>query len=371
MTYTEQNLAAVAKRENNQKRGYLVVNPLQGKHLPVSPGEAFRMFDALAGLLIREYEGERLLLVGFAETATSVGAAAAAALGSLYIQTTREQLRGAEYFYFSEAHSHATEQKLVKGDLDRAAEQAGRIVFIEDEITTGNTIRNITALLEQAYPGRFVFSAASLLNGMDADCLQAYADRGIRLHWLLKTCHEGYERLAEGYRGDGKYYRCNINIPAISVREERITAGYQDARRLTDGGAYREACRRMGRTALELLKPAAEERFLVVGTEEFMYPALMLARLLEEGGHPVRCHSTTRSPIAVSSEEGYPLHERYELRSLYDRERTTYVYELAKYDRVCIVTDAQEGAEEGLHSLINALASCGNERIHVIRWCPS
>ena len=36
--YTECELVRIAKRENNRKRNYLVVNPLQGKHIPVSPG---------------------------------------------------------------------------------------------------------------------------------------------------------------------------------------------------------------------------------------------------------------------------------------------------------------------------------------------
>lgn len=62
--YTEQELAAVAKRENNKKRSYLVVNRLQGKHVPVSPGKALRMFGSLAELLLEEYRGERLLLIG-------------------------------------------------------------------------------------------------------------------------------------------------------------------------------------------------------------------------------------------------------------------------------------------------------------------
>ena len=52
------------------------------------------------------------------------------------------------------------------------------------------------------------------------------------------------------------------------------------------------------------------------GTEEFMYPALYVGAKLEEAGYTVRMHATTRSPIAVSKEEKYPLHTRYELASL-------------------------------------------------------
>ena len=83
MRYTEQDLVRLAKRQNNKKRTYLVVNPLQGKHVPVRPGEAFSMFDCLAELLKKAYGSERLLLVGFAETATAIGAAAAEKLGMI------------------------------------------------------------------------------------------------------------------------------------------------------------------------------------------------------------------------------------------------------------------------------------------------
>ena len=368
--YTEQELAAVAKRENNKKRTWLVVNRLQGKHVPVSPGKALRMFDSLAELLLEEYRGERLLLIGFAETATAVGAAVAEKLGALYIQTTREQIQDVEYFYFSEQHSHATEQKLVKDDLDRVMERVDRIIFIEDEITTGNTIRNIIELLKKAYPGCAGFSAASLLNGMAKTYQEEYAKSGIRLHWLLRTCHDSYEERAADCRGDGICHGCDSSLPAVVPEEYRIS-GCRDARRLTDGTLYKTACRQMGREAVERPQPVRGERILVIGTEEFMYPALVLASMLEEKTGWVRCHSTTRSPILVSSEAWYPLHERYELRSLYDRQRTTFLYDLSAYDRVCMVTDAGEEEKEGLYSLINALVSCGNERICVIRWCQA
>ena len=58
----------------------------------------------------------------------------------------------------------------------------------------------------------------------------------------------------------------------------------------------------------------------MLGTEEFMYPALFVGSKLEETGCLVRCHATTRSPIEVSDEEAYPLHARYELRSLYEEQ---------------------------------------------------
>lgn len=67
MKYTKKDLVGIAKRENNAKRNYLVVNPLQGKHVPVSPTRALKLFASLAEELRDKYEGERLLLIGFAD----------------------------------------------------------------------------------------------------------------------------------------------------------------------------------------------------------------------------------------------------------------------------------------------------------------
>ena len=52
-------------------------------------------------ILSREkYKDEKLLLVGFAETATAIGAQAAITVGADYIQTTREVIPGVNYLFF-------------------------------------------------------------------------------------------------------------------------------------------------------------------------------------------------------------------------------------------------------------------------------
>jgi len=93
--YTEEELVRVAGRENNSQRKYLVVNTLQGKHVPAAPKESLCMFGALADKLEKAYVTEELLLIGFAETATAIGAALAVRLNSYYMQTTREDVEGA------------------------------------------------------------------------------------------------------------------------------------------------------------------------------------------------------------------------------------------------------------------------------------
>lgn len=366
--YTEKELVGIAKRENNNKRKYLVVNRLQGKHIPVSPKETLKMFDTLADCIKREYQEEKILIVGFAETATAIGAALAIHLNTYYMQTTREDMKNVEYLFFSESHSHATEQKLIKTDLDIIIDEIDRIIFAEDEVTTGNTILNIINIIEKEYSKKLKFSVASLLNGMNEKYEKIFDDRKIRTHYLVKTNHDMYTEIAESYEENGTYHMRDIRKPECEIKKFEIGNG-MNARRLHSGMEYWSACGKLWEEINEKINVSENKSVLVVGTEEFMYPALFVANKIEEKGNLVRCHATTRSPIAVSSQKDYPLHARYELVSLYDKNRKTFLYDIDQYDEVMIITDSEKEETEGIYSLVNAICSKGNNHIYWIRWC--
>lgn len=365
--YTEGDLVRIAKRDNNKKRNYLVVNPLQGKHIPVLPSRSLKLFDALAEQVQACWQGEQLLLVGFAETATAIGAGVAVYLGCDYIQTTREIIEGVTYLFFSEAHSHATEQKLVREDMDLAVKGKNRIVFIEDEVTTGNTILNIVMILKERYPA-LAYGVASLLNGMTEASLDVYREHNIAVTYLVKTCHTDYDAIADRSADDGVYHEADFNPPVSACREYAIGGGI-NARRLVRGTEYAAACESLWEQTECTGAGRDARRILVLGTEEFMYPALYLAGKLEAQGRDVRFHATTRSPICVSRGEQYPLRTRCRLASVYDRNRVTFLYNLGQYDLVWIVTDARDGGAEGLNTIVNALAAEKNTNIQMIRWC--
>ena len=78
--YTAADTLRIAKRYNNPKRSYLLVNPLQAKHIPVSPAAALEMMGALGNQVAAKYPEARLV-IGFAETATAIGAAVGAPRG--------------------------------------------------------------------------------------------------------------------------------------------------------------------------------------------------------------------------------------------------------------------------------------------------
>ena len=394
--YTEAELVRIAKRENNTRRKYLVVNRLQGKHIPVSPKEALQMFRSLAELIKEAYPSERLLMVGFAETATAIGAAVAIECQAAYMQTTREVIDGVDYLYFSESHSHATEQKLVKTDLDKIIGKTDRIVFIEDEVTTGNTILNIVRLIQKTYAQTVSFAVASILNGMNEEALENYKNLKIPVHYLVKTAHDTYTEIAEQYQADGTCHICTKPQEKEVEQQKEVQqqremqqtkeaqqpievqeiSGWINARRLHTADTYKQACEQLWQEIQQKYgytkytkETETGRRILVLGTEEFMYPALYVGAKLEEAGYTVRMHATTRSPIAVSKEEKYPLHTRYELASLYDKNRTTFVYDLAEYEEVLVLTDAQKQETEGWESLQRALTLNQNRQIRGIRWC--
>ena len=97
--YSINDVLRIAKRHNNSKRSYLLVNPLQGKHLPISPTAALDMMKALSDKVASKYPDSKLT-IGFAETATAIGAVVAVSLAEdcVYIHTTREDFSREYHF---------------------------------------------------------------------------------------------------------------------------------------------------------------------------------------------------------------------------------------------------------------------------------
>lgn len=361
-------MITAAKRENNKKRSYLLVNRLQGKHIPVSPQKSLELFDRLGKELTGVYSKEKILMIGFAETATAIGAALAIQFNALYIQTTREKIAKAQYLYFSETHSHAVEQKIVRDELDKRKDQIDRIIFVEDEVTTGNTILNAIRIIQTNYGDCFQYSVISIVNGMSEQSRKQFKQQGIDIFYLESIENDQYQMLAEKYKGDGIRHKAEQRIKNRTVRKISI-GGYINSRRMTSGMEYQNACNQFAEEICQDESFLSKEQILVLGTEEFMYPAMYVAAKLESMGKKVRFHATTRSPIEVSREKEYPFKERFELRSLYEDERRTFVYDLRKYDQAVIITDAPDEKKTGENTLVNALKMCGNDDITIIRWC--
>ena len=133
--------------------------------------------------------------------------------------------------------------------------------------------------------------------------------------------------------------------------------------------AYCKNCREFSDSILSDIRfKKSDRRVLVLGTEECMYPAIMLGKSIEELGNiSVFTHSTTRSPIGICDDADYPIKNGYKLHSFYDKDRTTYIYNLQGYDQVIIVTDSKNIPEASKESIISALNMNGNDNILLIK----
>lgn len=398
--FEKDDLIRIAKRENNSRRSYLYVNPLQGKHMPVSPSLSLRLFTALAEKLEEVYSEEKILVIGFAETATAIGAALAcrARNAVFYMNTTREEIAGADYLFFTESHSHAREQRLVTNGLEEILDQVDRIVFAEDEVTTGNTIEKIIRILQNKYQEKKLkFGILSILNSMSEERLAEMEAYGFSCFYLyhippqyrvseieryFELESDRKEDPAEQTGGIRREQKLAEQIGDIRRKQKpaeekpapirRIRKGkYWNSRLVTPVTEAGEKAEHFATSLLASLPELEEaESLLILGTEEFMFPGLLVGQKAEAlwPDKKIRFHATTRSPIEVFPEEDYPLHSRAELESLYEESRKTFIYNLEQYDQVLIITDAEQIWEKGMQSLTEALRKCGNEQITLIQW---
>lgn len=357
-SYTKETTLRVAKRYRNAKRAYLLVNPLQAKHMPVSPTEALTMMRTLGEGLRQEFPGARLVL-GFAETATALGAAVASRLGPdcAFLTTTREAGEGPGWVRFLEEHSHAAEQKLWGGDLDALLQETDTVLFVDDEISTGKTLRNMVAQLTRRWPalGEKTLVAASLLNRVTPEQEEALADAGITCRCLARLPQEDHTAQV----ADWTVTEAPPAVPQnLSFRQETLPGeGLLDPRKTLRIGAYDSNCQAVAEAMLSRALGPVDTlgKTLVLGTEECMYPALCLGEKLERLGTEVYCHATTRSPIGLCDAPGYPIRSGWKLPSFYEEERTTYVYNLKEYDTVIVLSDTKKTDLRAIQALASVL----------------
>lgn len=371
MQYSIEDLVRLAKRDNNSIRPYLYVNPLQGKHIPVEPTKTIEMCKTLARKVNSAYPNDALFVIGFAETATGIASVISRYLNNIkiYQNTTREYTEGERYLYFTESHSHARDQMLRASNLGSCLNEIKRILFIDDEVTTGSTICKLIDVIKEEYDVPDLrYSIVSILNSMTSERLQELNSKGIDCLFLKSIPYE-YKKdriLDIPMKNELHQVVMGEALPDVEEICFRSIANPRTAIRYSD---YQEANLRFADMIKSRLHDGHYNSILIMGTEEFMYPTICVGELIQESGiaNNVKVHSTTRSPIIASDQYDYPLKKRYQLRSFYDKDRITYIYNLDAYDMVLILTDALEFAS-GLSDLHAALKGLGNENILLGRF---
>lgn len=366
------NFIYVAERLNNAKRRHLYVNALQAKHIPVKGEDALALFDKLADELSEKTAGEKLLIIGFAETATAIGARLAekAGNGGYFVTTTREYNPKDGYIEFSESHSHAQTQLLNIRGLDEAINNTDRIVFAEDEITTGGTIEKLVNKLKERRPDKKLkFGVASVLSSLGKGRGRELDELGVMRAYLYKIPQNCTE-LKNGFISNGQSGGTEASeTPRININY--INSPYLNQREASLISEYSRAVGLFTEEVLSKIELSEKDKdVLVLGTEEFMYPAIRSAAKLS-GIYPEKnivTHSTTRSPISVRESPGYPLKSRIPVISLYEDGRRNFLYNLKRYDKIIVLTDASPERGEAFAGFARSLGTAHAAEVEFNVW---
>ncbi|MFB7877007.1 phosphoribosyltransferase [Nocardia sp. NPDC056064] len=304
----------------NPRRAHLLVSTVLGKHLPTDPRVVIGAGERLADL-VREKLGEREpVVLGFAETATSLGHCVAARLdAACYLHSTRRhEPRATTLTGFEEGHSHATSHLLQPAPASIFVNDQP-LVLVDDEISTGDTAIDAVRALH-AFAPRAHYVLASLVDmrtpADHAKFEAVAAELGARIDTVCLAA--GRTELPDGLIGTvtalpdpqlnpvaaqrGSSGRIELTWPS------EVPEGGRHGTLRSDSGAFDLALK----SATAELGARLDAEFpgrpvIVLGHEELMYLPLRLAAELAAAGTPTRFQTTTRSPAYVLDEPGYPL----------------------------------------------------------------
>jgi hypothetical protein len=338
----------------NKKRQFLFVSKLLGKHLAVHPTipkltshllahrfmeVRFSYRSILAeriahsietstnltemyeeSYLKRFYCPTKAVVIGFAETATSLGHAFFEKFSgdTFFVHTTRENLQDVSpIITFEEEHSHASSHRIY-GDIS-IFQNCEEFILVDDEITTGNTNCNIIEQLHEKFPEVKIFTLISILDFRSEEACEKMNELAQRLNItihsislfkatftiekLLEDIQEPhYERapLLNSYsefdfehmmRNHIKMHESKNEFEQIQRANLLKYSGTMPISPLMNSYANEKA-----KEVAELLNNAREDKeaCLVLGTGEFMYFPNEVAIQM---GENVYYHSSTRSPI--------------------------------------------------------------------------
>ncbi|WP_132833469.1 phosphoribosyltransferase domain-containing protein [Sphingomonas sp. PP-CC-3G-468] len=288
-TWSLDDLCDFAAREN-PKRGFLVVSRVLGRHLPVAPSAMRRSARDLAACIPVDLPGP-VMVVGLAETAICLGQTIHEELRARwgrndvrFIHSTRQRLDHPLLCRFEEPHSHASAH-LIYSPEPPATEPPRSLVLVDDEISTGTTIRNLADALVEAWPGLETIAVATLTDWSAGSAWPLAMPRPTTSCSLLRGRLDWTPRAAAGPDGGpaAAFEAVAGSLGRMAVHENFGRLGLSEP---------------IARPPVAGL-PAITGPLRVVGTGEFTYLPFRLAEALERDGHDVVVQATSRSPAHV------------------------------------------------------------------------
>ncbi|MFZ3101913.1 MAG: phosphoribosyltransferase family protein [Desulfitobacteriaceae bacterium] len=413
-----ETLVSMAARRN-EKRGFLFVSKILGKHIPIDPyigllggaalGAKFikdiynlsyehteRIFDALITKgntkdVYERVEGEPFVLpkhtlfIGFAETATALGHSMFSFFRNAdFIHTTREWIPAWEsQLNFDEEHSHAVEHRCYP--LDRKMiENAEMVVLIDDELTTGKTALNFIKEIQKKFPKK-IYIVVALLDWRNKRDRERFNVLEQELNIRIQTVSllAGKAEISGKALGNAnppsmvsragkkrvRYTSKNLEIPNVVKASSEDLEGFENKSpflKLTGrfGISERENEQNVSlakEIGLELKEDRQGQKTCCLGTGEFMFFPMLVSAYMGDG---VDYHSTTRSPIYISSTLDYAVKCGYSYPSLEEPCISTYLYNVPSdyYDEVYVFLERKVIAKR-LEPMLEVLNNLGIPRI--------
>lgn len=312
-----QSLSGFGSR-HNKKRGFIFVSKVLGKHYPVKPAVMEKVYRQLAVLISEKLDTTRpTMVIGFAETATALGYGVYQQLNlsqAFYIHTTRYRLKHPVWLNFEEEHCHAPTHLLyevVDEKLKTLRDKVEQVVLVDDEFSTGRTLQNLVSQLQKKLSNAHTFMGASLLSWMpqslpNVACISLYHGQ---FQFTAKNLYLPDFNQSVGKTPDNldsiipyNFGRYGVQIPYFTFeRYIEVEAFYQ-------------------------------QKVLVLGTGEFMYPAFLLAQYLENHAVEVYVQATTRSPLNVDQD----IKSKLTFFDNYHENIDNFLYNIAHYDHIII-----------------------------------
>lgn len=325
---------------NNPNRGFLFVSKVLGKHWPCNPRLMLATHQALADQASKIISGPACF-IGMAETATGLGQGifesylAQGGQNSCFVHTTRYRLNDYQPLVFVEPHSHAPTQWLHCPATDQPArvifDGAQTLVLIDDEITTGTTLQN----LSDAYL-RYNPQVKQIL----WLCLTNFSDR-------RQTTVNGVPvEIISLYQGSYRF-QPDPALAAIPLPNATGNQRPMDGLVSTEFGRVGITERIIASQEQELdhfaHKFKAGQHILILGTGEFVHPAFKLAlqlqKLVGPRGVQVHLQSTTRSPALI----GHDITSVLQGPDFYGEDVPTFLYNVRpeRYDEIVLCPETR------------------------------
>jgi uracil phosphoribosyltransferase len=332
--YDLDSLTSFATRRN-PKRAFLFTSKLTGKHIPTRPTTLLTAYADLARAA--ELRNTDMYVIGMAETAIGLAHGVFEALLKAghrggFLHSTRYHLQASKLFGFEEEHCHASEHLLFAPTDLTALKAAKSLVIVDDEISTGSTLVNVL----KEYVGKYAGVDEIVLASLTSFISDARKQEIVRMFPSTEI------RFASLFEGDFDFTpKPDWVSEAMPVLKGN--GDVKDALFATNFG-------RTGVTALLEVRPAFElptaGRVLVLGTGEFLYPALLLAAQVEAAGAECLFQSTTRSPVSV----GDSINHAFAFKDNYGDEIENFVYNVGSesYDRIFVCYETADCAAHEL-----------------------